>query len=123
MGDTAQESGEPHLQFTTSFCAVRRSEASSDSNEAVEREAVTVKQWSDGCEVVEGGATALLHGELRATRWRPLSTVGDVAQESGEPRLQFTISFCVVRRNEVGSDSSEAVKRGVEMFHWEKILQ
>ena len=71
-----------------------------------------MKQWSDGSEVVEGGATAPLHGELRATGWRALSTVGDAAQESGEPRLQFTISFCAIRRNEAGSDSSEAVKRG-----------
>ena len=71
-----------------------------------------MKQWSDGSEVVEDGATAPLHGELRATGWRALSTVGGVAQEPGEPRLQFTISFCAIRRNEAGSDSSEAVKRG-----------
>ena len=67
-----------------------------------------MKQWSDGSEVVEGGATAPLHGELLATGWRALSTVGDAAQESGEPRLQFTISFCAIRRNEAGS---EAVKQ------------
>ena len=69
MGDAAQESGEPRLQFTTSFCARRRSEAGSDSSEAVERGAMAVKQWSDGSEVVEGGATAPLHGELRAIGW------------------------------------------------------
>ena len=44
--------------------------------------------------------------------WRPLSTMGDAAQESGEPRLQFTTSFCAGRRSEAGSDSSEVVERG-----------
>ena len=34
--------------------------------------------------------------------------MGDAAQESGEPRLPFTTCFCVVRRNEADSDSSEA---------------
>ena len=53
MGDVSQESGEPRLQFTISFCAVRRSEACSDSNEAVERGAIAVKQWSDSSEAVE----------------------------------------------------------------------
>ena len=112
MGDATQESGEPRLQFTTSFYTICRSEVGSDSSEVVERGVAAVKQWSDGREVVEGGATAPLHGELRATGWRPLSTVGDAAQESGEPRLQFTISFCAVRRNKAGSDRSKAVKRG-----------
>ena len=46
------------------------------------------------------------------TSWRPLSTMGDAAQDSGEPRLQFTTSFCAGRRSEAGSDSSEAVERG-----------
>ena len=41
-----------------------------------------------------------------------MSTMGDAAQESGEPRLQFTIFFCAVRKSEAGSDSNEAVERG-----------
>ena len=43
-----------------------------------------------------------------------MSTMGDAAQESGESRLQFTISFCGVRRSEVGNDCSggTAVERG-----------
>ena len=57
-------------------------------------EATTVKE--------ERGATA--------TGWRPLSTMGDAAQESGEPRLQFTIFSCAVRRSEAGSDSNEGVE-------------
>ena len=48
MGDAAQESGEPRLQFTIFFCVVRKSEAGSDSNEAVERGAMAVEQWSNG---------------------------------------------------------------------------
>ena len=64
MGDVSQESGEPRLQFTISFCAVRRSKACSDSNDAVERGAIAVKQWSDSNEAVErqqwsSGATAV----------------------------------------------------------------
>ena len=54
MGDVSQESGEPRLQFIISFCAVRRSEACSDSNEAVERGAAAVKQWSSGAIAVKG---------------------------------------------------------------------
>ena len=38
--------------------------------------------------------------------------MGDVSQESGEPRLQFIISFCVVPRSEACSDSNEAMERG-----------
>ena len=44
MGDVSQESGEPRLQFTNSFCAIRRSEACSDSNEAVERGVIAVER-------------------------------------------------------------------------------
>ena len=69
-----------------------------------------MKQWSDGREVVEGGATAPLHGELRATGWLPLSTVGNAAQESGEPRLQFTISFVLYVETR---QAMTALKRGV----------
>ena len=47
-GDAAQESGEPRLQFTIFFCAVRKSKAGSDNNEAVERGATAVEQWSNG---------------------------------------------------------------------------
>ena len=50
--------------------------------------------------------------------WRPLSTMGDAAQDSGEPRLHFSICFCVVSRSEAGSyssgtwsDGSEAMER------------
>ena len=43
MGDVSQESGEPRLQFIISFCAVRQSEACSNSNEAVERGAMAVE--------------------------------------------------------------------------------
>ena len=46
MGDAAQKSGETRIQFTTIFCAVRRSEAGSDSSEAVERGAMAVKDCS-----------------------------------------------------------------------------
>ena len=46
MGDTAQESGETRIQFTTFFCAIRRSEASSDSNEVVEHGATAVKDYN-----------------------------------------------------------------------------
>ena len=53
MGDAAQESGEPRLQFTTSFCAIRRNEAGSDSSEAVERGATAVKQRSSGATAVK----------------------------------------------------------------------
>ena len=49
------------------------------------------------------------------TGWRPLSTMGDAAQDSGEPRLRFSICFCVVSRSEAGSYSSgtwsDAVKQ------------
>ena len=44
MGDAAQDSDEPRLQFIISFCAIRRSEASNDSNEAMELGAMAVKQ-------------------------------------------------------------------------------
>ena len=60
----------------------------------------------------ERGAMATLHRGVRATGWRPLSTMGDATQESGEPRLQFTIFFCAVRKSEAGSDSNEVVERG-----------
>ena len=53
MGDVSQESGEPRLQFIISFCAVRRSEVCSDSNEAMEHGATAVKQWSDTSGAVE----------------------------------------------------------------------
>ena len=73
-----------------------------------------MKQWSSEVTTVkeERGATATLHRGVRATGWRPLSTTSDAAQESGEPRLQFTIFFCAVRKGEAGSDSNEAVERG-----------
>ena len=44
MGDAAQDSGEPRLQFTLSFCAVYRSEADSYSSGTWHD---AVKQWSD----------------------------------------------------------------------------
>ena len=73
-----------------------------------------MKQWNSEVTTVkeERGATATLHRGVRATVWRPLSTTGDAAQESGKPRLQFTIFFCAVRKGEAGSDSNEAVERG-----------
>ena len=73
-----------------------------------------MKQWSSEATTVkeERGATATLHRGVRATGWRPLSTMGDAAQESGEPRLQFTIFFCAIRKSKAGSDSNEAVERG-----------
>ena len=89
MGDAAQESGETRIQFTTFFCAVHRSEAGSDSGEAVERGATVVKDCSS--EAMERRLRCT--GELRVTGWRPLSTMGDAAQESGEPRLPFTTCF------------------------------
>ena len=60
MGDVSQESGEPRLQFIISFCAVRRSEACSDSNEAVERGATAVEQqqWSSGAIAMKGDRVA-----------------------------------------------------------------
>ena len=58
MGDVSQESGEPRLQFIISFCAVRRSEACSNSKEAVERGATAVKQWSSGETAVKGNRVA-----------------------------------------------------------------
>ena len=50
------------------FGAVRRSEAGTDSNEAVARGATVVKQWSDGDEAVEGGGTATLHRGVKESR-------------------------------------------------------
>ena len=96
------------------FLCCRRSKAGSDSSEAVERGATAMKQWSSEATTVkeERGATATLHSGSRATGWRPLSTRGDAAQESGEPRQEFTICFCAVRRSEAGSDSTEGVERG-----------
>ena len=71
-----------------------------------------MKQWSSEVTIVkeERGATATLHRGVRATGWHPLSNMGDAAQESGEPRLQFTIFSCAVCRSEAGSDSNEAVE-------------
>ena len=67
MGDAAQESGESRLQFTISFCGVRRSEVGNDCSGAV-------KQWrdgSDGSEAVERGATAPLHRGVMGDRVAP----------------------------------------------------
>ena len=50
------------------FGAVRRSEAGTDSNEAVVCGATVVKQWSDGDEAVEGGGTATLHTGVKESR-------------------------------------------------------
>ena len=58
MGDVSQEAGEPRLQFTVSLYVVRRSEACSDSNEAVERGAMAVKQWSSGATALKGDRVA-----------------------------------------------------------------
>ena len=64
MGDAAQESGESRLQFTISFCGVRRSEVGNDCSGAV-------KQWRDGSEAVECGATAPLHRGVMGDRVAP----------------------------------------------------
>ena len=68
-----QEEGEPRLQLTISFCAVRRSEAGSDSNEAAER-----------------GATVTLHRGVRATGW---CTVGRAAEKPSSFAWPLIICF------------------------------
>ena len=57
-------------QFTIFFCVVRRSEAGTDSKEAMERGATAVKQRSDGNEAMEGGGTATLHRGVKGSRGR-----------------------------------------------------
>ena len=76
--------------------------------------ATAMKQWSSEATILkeDRGAMATPRRGVRAIGWRPLSTMGDAAQESGGPRLQFTIFFYVVHRSEVGSDSNEAVEHG-----------
>ena len=80
-----------------------------------------MKQWSDGSEAMEGGATAPLHRGVKGDRVLPLANHGRWAtlhrsqvNPSNSPSL-----FVLVRRSEAGSDSREAVERGAtEVKQW-----
>ena len=66
----------PAFNSHSLFMLVCRSDAGSDSNEAVERGAMAVKQWSDNNEAVEGGAMAPLHRGVKGGKVAPFVNHG-----------------------------------------------